>query len=58
MTEKEKFFDLVDKVQDLYYDLCREEKEIEKLRKLAEKTYEGFKQFIREIKEQNNDKRA
>lgn len=58
MTEREKFFDLVDKVQDLYYDLCREEREIKKLRELAEKTFEGFKQFIREIKEQNNAERT
>lgn len=52
MTEREKLIDLVDKVQDLYFDLCREEKEIKKLRELAQKTFEDFKQFMRETRGQ------
>ena len=52
MTEREKLFDLVDKVQDLYFDLCREEKEIKKLREFAENTFKDFKQFMRETRGQ------
>lgn len=54
MTNREKLLDLVDKVQDLYFDLCIEEKEIKKLRELAEKTFKDFKQFMIETRGQNN----
>lgn len=56
--EREKLFELIDKVEDLYFDLCREEKEIKKLRELAERTFKDFKQFMRETRGGRNDKRT